>query len=218
MAVLEFSEDWHGVPVIDASKAREAFRDVLDIAANLGGRLVIQRNGRPVAALVSMGELRDLLERDERADAAMARAEPDAAQADPAHDTPVLELSTDSLRQTSAPAVVRADERVAGRARPSRPVESVGGRRKSKHVLTGVVISDKDDKTVVVRVERRIKHPLYGKIIKRSKKYYVHDERNRFKAGDTVRIEETQPISKAKTWKVIDLVDTHAAPEQAEVA
>ena len=79
-------------------------------------------------------------------------------------------------------------------------------------------MSDKTDKTVVVLVERRVKHPLYGKIIKRSKKYHAHDEANEFKAGETVRIEETAPISKLKTWKVIDRVDTHATPERADTA
>ena len=83
-----------------------------------------------------------------------------------------------------------------------------------KRVLTGTVVSDKTDKTVVVRVERRVKHPLYGKIIKRSKKYHAHDEGNEYKAGETVRIEETAPISKLKTWKVIERVNTHATPEQ----
>ena len=87
-----------------------------------------------------------------------------------------------------------------------------------KRVLTGTVVSDKGDKTVVVRVERRVKHPLYGKIIKRSKKYHAHDEGNEFKQGETVRIEETRPISKLRTWKVIDRVDTHATPEKADVA
>ena len=75
-----------------------------------------------------------------------------------------------------------------------------------KRVLTGTIVSDKTDKTVVVRVERRVKHPLYGKIIKRSKKYHAHDEDNSFKTGETVRIEETRPISKTKTWKVLDRV------------
>ena len=87
-----------------------------------------------------------------------------------------------------------------------------------KRVLTGIIVSDKTDKTVVVNVERRVKHPLYGKIIKRSKKYHAHDEGNEFKLGETVRIEETKPISKLKTWKVIDRVDTHATPEKADVA
>lgn len=76
-----------------------------------------------------------------------------------------------------------------------------------KRILTGTVVSDKGDKTVVVKVERKVKHPLYGKIIRRSKKYHAHDETNSFKAGETVRIEETKPISKLKTWKVLDKVE-----------
>ena len=87
-----------------------------------------------------------------------------------------------------------------------------------KRVLTGIIVSDKTDKTVVVNVERRVKHPLYGKIIKRSKKYHAHDEGNEFKQGETVRIEETRPISKLKTWKVLDRIDTHATPERADTA
>jgi small subunit ribosomal protein S17 len=75
-----------------------------------------------------------------------------------------------------------------------------------KRVLTGTVVSDKADKTVVVRVERRVKHPLYGKIIRRSKKYHAHDEANAFKAGEQVRIQERAPLSKLKTWEVIDRI------------
>ncbi|MBD3773862.1 MAG: 30S ribosomal protein S17 [Rhodobacteraceae bacterium] len=75
-----------------------------------------------------------------------------------------------------------------------------------KRILIGTVTSDKTDKTVTVNVERKVKHPLYGKIIRRSKKYHAHDEANEYKVGDTVRIEETRPISKTKTWKVIDRV------------
>lgn len=86
-----------------------------------------------------------------------------------------------------------------------------------KRVLTGRIVSDKTDKTVVVSVERKVKHPLYGKIIRRSKKYHAHDEANEYKAGETVRIEETAPISKLKTWKVIERVDTHATPERVDV-
>ena len=73
-----------------------------------------------------------------------------------------------------------------------------------KRVLTGTVVSDKADKTVVVRVERRVKHPLYGKIIKLSKKYHAHDAANEFHVGEIVRIEECAPISKLKTWQVVD--------------
>jgi small subunit ribosomal protein S17 len=75
-----------------------------------------------------------------------------------------------------------------------------------RRILVGTVVSDKTDKTVTVLVERKVKHPLYGKIIRRSKKYHAHDEGNEFKPGDTVRIEETRPISKTKTWKVLDRV------------
>ena len=75
-----------------------------------------------------------------------------------------------------------------------------------KRVLTGTVVSDKGDKTVVVRVERRVKHPLYGKIIRLSKKYHAHDAANEFRAGEIVRIEECAPISKLKTWTVVDRI------------
>jgi small subunit ribosomal protein S17 len=85
-----------------------------------------------------------------------------------------------------------------------------------KRVLTGTIVSDKTDKTVVVSVERRVKHPLYGKIIKRSKKYHAHDEGNAFKEGEIVRIEECRPISKLKTWTVLGRVDGGAAPDKAE--
>jgi small subunit ribosomal protein S17 len=80
-----------------------------------------------------------------------------------------------------------------------------------KRVLTGVVVSDKTEKTVVVKVERKVKHPLYGKIIRRSKKYHAHDEGNVFKEGETVRIEECAPVSKLKSWRVLD----KAAPAAA---
>jgi small subunit ribosomal protein S17 len=79
-----------------------------------------------------------------------------------------------------------------------------------KRVLTGTVVSDKTDKTVVVLVERKVKHPLYGKIIRRSKKYHAHDEGNVFKEGENVRIEECAPISKLKTWRVIGKVGVDA--------
>ena len=72
-----------------------------------------------------------------------------------------------------------------------------------KRILQGVVVSDKGDKTVVVNVERRFKHPLLQKIVRRTKKYHAHDEINEFKSGDQVRIEECRPISKKKSWRVL---------------
>ena len=69
-----------------------------------------------------------------------------------------------------------------------------------KRVLQGVVVSDKNDKTIVVQVERRYTHPLLKKTVRRTKKYHAHDEKNTFKIGDLVSIEETAPISKNKRW------------------
>ena len=75
-----------------------------------------------------------------------------------------------------------------------------------KRILIGTVTSDKTDKTVTVLVERKVKHPLYGKIIRRSKKYHAHDAANEYHVGDKVRIEETRPISKTKSWQVLDRI------------
>ena len=75
-----------------------------------------------------------------------------------------------------------------------------------KRVLQGIVVSDKTDKTVVVRVERRFTHPLLKKVVRRSKKYQAHDEANKYKTGDTVVIEESRPISKNKRWIVVGAV------------
>lgn len=72
-----------------------------------------------------------------------------------------------------------------------------------KRILQGVVVSDKMDKTVVVKVERRVMHPIYKKFIRRSKKYAAHDENNQFKIGDVVRIRECRPLSKSKSWEVL---------------
>jgi small subunit ribosomal protein S17 len=80
-----------------------------------------------------------------------------------------------------------------------------------KRILQGVVVSDACDKTIVVRVERRVMHPVYKKFIMRSKKYAAHDEKNVHKTGDVVRIEESAPISKRKRWIVLANGDAPAA-------
>ena len=72
-----------------------------------------------------------------------------------------------------------------------------------KRTLHGVVVSDKQDKTIIVRVERRYTHPMLKKTVRRSKKYYAHDEKNEFAVGDLVWIEERRPLSKLKRWEVI---------------
>jgi len=82
---------------------------------------------------------------------------------------------------------------------------------KSKRTLIGRVVSDKMDKTVTVLVERRVKHPMYDKIIVRSKKYHAHNEGNQAKAGDLVEIQESRPVSKTKAWAVTNLLEKAVA-------
>ena len=79
--------------------------------------------------------------------------------------------------------------------------------RGMRKVREGLVVSDKMDKTIVVLVERKIKHPLYKKVIRRSKKYKAHDETNRCKVGDRVRIMETCPLSKQKCWRLVEVLE-----------
>ncbi len=74
----------------------------------------------------------------------------------------------------------------------------------TKRILNGEVISSKNDKTIVVKVQRRFRHPFYGKVITRSKKYHAHDEKNKFKVGDLVNIIESRPFSKKKKWEVVN--------------
>ncbi len=80
----------------------------------------------------------------------------------------------------------------------------------SKRVLQGIVVSDAGDKTVIVKVERRVMHPVYKKFITHSKKYAAHDEANRWHIGDAVRIEESRPISKRKHWVVLGAIEEGA--------
>ena len=75
-----------------------------------------------------------------------------------------------------------------------------------KRVLEGVVVSDKNDKTIVVKVERRLTHPVLKKTVRLTKKYHAHDEKNTAKVGDVVWIEETKPLSKLKRWALVDKV------------
>ena len=78
-----------------------------------------------------------------------------------------------------------------------------------KRVLEGVVVSDKNDKTIVVKVERRLTHPVLKKTVRNSKKYYAHDENNQYVVGDVVWIEEHRPISKLKRWTVVRSEKAH---------
>lgn len=82
-----------------------------------------------------------------------------------------------------------------------------GNARNRRKTRTGVVVSDKADKTVTVQVERRFAHPLYGKQVAKTKKYQAHDELNEYKVGDLVRMVETRPLSKTKRWRVAELIE-----------
>ena len=80
-----------------------------------------------------------------------------------------------------------------------------------KRILQGEVVSDKNDKTIVVKVERRLRHPVFKKTVRMSKKYHAHDEKNEAKVGEIVRIEETKPISKQKRWTLVEKIDASKA-------
>ena len=77
----------------------------------------------------------------------------------------------------------------------------------TKRTLTGKVISDKMDKTITVKIERQVKHPIYGKFIRRSTKVHAHDEANECKMGDTVTVVESRPLSKSKSWQLVEVVE-----------
>ncbi|HKY99136.1 MAG TPA: 30S ribosomal protein S17 [Gemmatimonadaceae bacterium] len=79
--------------------------------------------------------------------------------------------------------------------------------RASRKTRVGLVVSDKMEKTVVVSIERRVQHPVYGKMVRHTKRFKAHDERNEAKTGDTVRIMETRPMSKDKRWRVVEIVE-----------
>jgi small subunit ribosomal protein S17 len=80
-------------------------------------------------------------------------------------------------------------------------------KRKLRKQRVGTVTSDKMDKTITISVERRVKHPIYGKFVKSTKKFKAHDESNESKAGDTVRIMETRPLSKTKRWRLVEIIE-----------
>ncbi len=79
--------------------------------------------------------------------------------------------------------------------------------RNARKTRIGLVVSDKMQKTVVVSIERRVQHPVYGKMVRRTKKLKAHDEQNEAKTGDTVRIMETRPLSKDKRWRVVEIIE-----------
>lgn len=87
------------------------------------------------------------------------------------------------------------------------PMKTESGPRPARKMRTGKVVSDKMQKTVVVAIERRVPHPVYGKMVTRTTRLKAHDEQNAAKVGDTVRITETRPLSKDKRWRVVEIVE-----------
>jgi small subunit ribosomal protein S17 len=79
--------------------------------------------------------------------------------------------------------------------------------RNLRKIRTGVVTSNKMDKTITIAIERKVKHPLYGKFVKKTSKFHAHDEKNECSIGDTVKIMETRPISKLKRWRLVEVVE-----------
>jgi small subunit ribosomal protein S17 len=95
----------------------------------------------------------------------------------------------------------------AGSAAASAASAASAANRGSRKTRTGLVVSDKMQKTVVVAIERRVPHPVYGKMVTRTKRVKAHDEENSAKTGDTVRIAETRPLSKDKRWRVVEILE-----------
>ncbi len=114
----------------------------------------------------------------------------------PSAEPPLEQAAKPPLEQAAKPPLEQA-------AKP--PLED--GARLRRKVRTGVVVSDQNDKTVTVLVERQFAHRLYTKQVRKTKKYRAHDETNEYKTGDVVRITETRPLSKTKRWRVIELLD-----------
>lgn len=85
--------------------------------------------------------------------------------------------------------------------------EELKKERTPRKTITGIVASNKMDKTITVSVERKVQHPMYGKFIKKSKKYVAHDDKNECNAGDTVKIMETRPLSKRKRWRLVEILE-----------
>jgi len=83
-------------------------------------------------------------------------------------------------------------------------------KQKVERIVTGRVVSDKMNKGITVLVERRVKHPLYGKFVRKSTKLHAHDENNECKAGDVVSIQECRPLSKTKTWRLVEVIEKAA--------
>jgi small subunit ribosomal protein S17 len=118
-------------------------------------------------------------------------------------ETPAAEQASEAVTAAPAPEVVEAVAAADGATAPA--LEE--GRANPRKVREGVVVSDKMNATLVVAVNERVRHPRYGKTVQRTKKLYVHDEKNEAKVGDRVRVQETRPLSKLKRWRLTDILE-----------
>ena len=115
------------------------------------------------------------------------------------------EAQAEVSREASDSREAEVTDQVARSAAPARPA--------SAHASTGVVTSSKADKTITVRIERRVKHPVYGKFVRRSTRIAAHDEHNECREGDVVTIVESRPVSKTKSWRLLGIVERAAEHE-----
>ena len=111
----------------------------------------------------------------------------------------------------AAAAAPQAPEVAEASSAPAEQAPAQGRSAKHRREMTGVVLSNKADKTISVRIDRRVKHPVYGKIVRRSSRLAAHDERNECREGDVVTIIETRPISKTKSWRLGRIVERAGA-------
>ena len=130
---------------------------------------------------------------------------PEAPEVPETTEVPEITEVPEASEASEAPIEPEAPVAPEARVTPETPVAD--GARLRRKVRTGVIVSDKNDKTVTVLVERQFAHPLYTKQVKKTKKYRAHDESNEYKTGDVVRITETRPLSKTKRWRVLELLE-----------
>ena len=145
---------------------------------------------------------------DTAQDAREGDARDAAREADP--PAPAVAAVAEAAQDT-APEAANTAQEAAGEDAPGRAAADRPGSARPAREMTGVVTSAKPDKTIVVRVERRVKHPVYGKFIRRSTKLAAHDEANACAEGDTVTIRQTRPISKTKRWALESIVERAGA-------
>jgi small subunit ribosomal protein S17 len=115
-------------------------------------------------------------------------------------------MSTESKKKPESSVEDVKDNQSATKQSEKKPEEKLAGQEDLKHILFGEVVSDKMDKTVVVLIERKVKHPVYGKYIRKSSRLFVHDENNQAVEGKMIKFKACKPYSKKKTWRLIEVL------------